>query len=71
MALLSLAPGSALAASSSSVSLSISAPTAIFGAAVSLTATVAPVVATGKVTFYEGQSVLGFLADEAVDGIVL
>ncbi len=43
----------------SSVSLAHTPNPAVFGAAVTLTATVTPSAATGKVTFYDGTTVLG------------
>jgi len=47
------------ASNSTSITLMSSANPAVFGNAVTLTATVSPSAATGKVTFYDGVTVLG------------
>ncbi len=52
-------PGVLYGGLSSSVSLTSSANPAVLGSPVSLTATVSPSAATGKVTFYEGVTVPG------------
>ena len=59
LAFASLLVGSAQAASSSSISLSTAPNPAVYGASVTLTASVSPASATGKVTFYQGLSVVG------------
>ncbi len=43
----------------SAVALSAVAPSALFGQPVTLTATITPAAATGKVTFYDGTTILG------------
>ena len=52
-------PQGVLGASASSMTMSISTNPSIFGRTVTLTATVFPSEATGKVTFYDGAAVLG------------
>ena len=47
------------ARSATSTSLSVSTPQAVFGQSVTLTATVSPAAANGKVTFYDGVAILG------------
>ncbi len=54
-----LLPVRAAALTSSTTTLGASPNPAVFGAAVTLTATVSPSAATGKVTFYDGVTVLG------------
>jgi hypothetical protein len=59
LAFVFLALASTLSGQISSVALSTSANPSVFGASVTLTATVTPSNATGKVTFYDGAVLLG------------
>ena len=63
---LALVFAAGLAAQTTNLSLASSAGTPHFGQAVTLTAAVTPSDATGKVTFYDGVSVLG--TSQIVDG---
>ena len=57
--ILSAAPWFLSAQSSTTVALQSSPNSAVFGAPVTLTATVTPSSSTGKVTFYDGVAILG------------
>ena len=59
----------AAAVTSTSISLATSPNPAVLGAPVTLTASVSPGTATGKVTFYDGTAVLGI--SSIVNGVAI
>ena len=67
--LASLCTNTAAAVTSTSISLATSPNPAVLGAPVTLTASVSPGTATGKVTFYDGTAVLGI--SSIVNGVAI
>ena len=55
-------PTLAFGSSATTTAISISPSPSIFGASITITTTVTPGAATGKVTFYDGSTILGVRA---------